>query len=88
MLDCTCGEKIPDHKLRKHLKEDHQTQVIKAFMTTHFKNRARVPDSWECMKCRHSKNKETDFISEESCIQHIKDEHLNEAVDEFADGLK
>lgn len=89
MIDCICGEKIPTQILRKHVKENHETNVIKMFMSAHFKNPdLNVPDSWECMKCRHSKNKETVLVSEETCIEHIRDEHFNEAVKEFEGSLK
>jgi hypothetical protein len=89
VIDCICGEKISEQKLREHVKEHHEINAIKAFMTVHFKNRDLiVPDSWECTKCRRLKNKETMFISENAGIEHIKDEHFNEAVKEFVDSLK
>ena len=89
MIDCICGEKIPKQKLSRHVKEKHEMDAFKAFMTTHFKNPdLKVPDSWECMKCRHSKNKETVLISEDTCIEHIKDDHSNEAINEFKESLR
>ena len=89
MIVCICDEKTSEENLYKHVKEDHEMDAFKAFMTTHFKNPdPRVPDSWECMKCKHSKKMETDLISEESCMEHIKNAHFNEAVNEFADSLK
>ena len=63
--------------------------AFKAYMITHFKNPdPKVLDSWECMKCRHSKNKETVLVSEDTCIEHIKDEHFNEAIKEFEGSLR
>jgi len=89
VIDCICGETLSEQKLRRHIKEQHEMNAIKAFMTTHFKNTDNiVPNSWECMKGRHLKNKETVMISEETCIKHIKDEHFNEAIKEFKDSLK
>jgi len=89
VIDCICGEKIPAEKLRKHVKENHEMDVYKAFMTNHFKNTdPKVSDSWECTKCRHLKNKEIVFLSEDTCIEHIKDEHFDEAINEFADSMK
>lgn len=62
--------------------------AFKAFLSTHFKNPdPKVPDSWECTKCRHSKNKEIEFISEDTCIEHIKYVHPNEAIRELAESL-
>lgn len=87
--DCICGEKIPTQKLHKHVEDNHEMGAYKAFMTGHFKNPdPKVPDSWECTKCRHLKNKEIVLISEDICIEHIKAEHLDEAINEFADSIK
>jgi hypothetical protein len=89
VIDCICGEKISQQKLRKHIEEHHEMNAIKAFMTAHFRNTDHiVPDSWECKKCRHLKNKEIMFISESTGIDHVKDEHINEAIKEFEDSLK
>lgn len=89
MIDCICGEKIPEQKLRRHVKDIHEMDAYKAFMTSHFRNPdPKIPDSWECTNCRHSKNKETILISEDTCIEHIKDKHFDEAIKEFADAVK
>jgi len=89
VIDCICGKKIPAEELRKHVRENHEMDAYKAFITNHFKNPdPKIPDSWECTKCRHLKNKETILISEETGIEHIKDEHFDEAIKEFADSVK
>jgi hypothetical protein len=61
----------------------HEGQSTILFPVKH-----ETPDSWECTKCRHSKNKETSFLSEDSCFEHIKEDHFDAAIKEFADGLK
>lgn len=89
MIDCICDEKIPEQKLRQHVKENHEMDAIRSFIKAHFINPDPIePDSWECMKCRHSKNKETILVSENTGVDHIKNEHLNDAIKEFESSLK
>lgn len=89
MIDCICDEKIAEQKLRQHVKESHEMDAIQSFVKAHFINPdPNVPDSWECMKCKHSKNKETILVSENTGVEHIKNEHLGDAIKEFESSLK
>lgn len=40
------------------------------------------------MKCKHARNKETILVSENTGVEHIKSEHLDDAIKEFESSLK
>lgn len=46
LIDCICDEKIPEQKLRQHVKENHEMDAIQSFIKAHFINPdPKEPDS-------------------------------------------